>query len=373
MNAQRLRSPGALSNQPKRRSFILQDILILVSLDTKVTAKPTLVPLLLSLSGAVAYKEYAGYSALIADHAEETPVAKSAKAMYDQAEITNAPLASVAVLGLADTSTPEQITAALTTLRDTHDDWYYLVPVAATDAQLTAMAAWAAATVLTEQQLEAGVKEAEKLLVAQTANAALTIASAQTVLCHNSATDTTYMHAAWVGRMAGYYPKLRTWKWTELLGITPTGLDATALDTLLGKSINTYVHNHGRNYMRDGMTADGEFIDVVIARWQIKQAIRKAVVDLLVDAGEDGIPYDDGGFGQIASVIISAITASAENNIVLKVDGKPQFTITIPRRENATEQQIANRLMPDISWSATLRGGVHGVRVNGKLSISLTA
>lgn len=46
--------------------------------------------------------------------------------------------------------------------------------------------------------------------------------------------------------------------------------------------------------------------------------------------------------------------------------------MTIPRRADATEEQARNRIMPPIPWEATLRGGVHGVKVTGVLTVSLT-
>lgn len=87
----------------------------------------------------------------------------------------------------------------------------------ATSAILTGLAAWAAGTVLSETDLKGGVVEAEKLLVADQDTATTAITSGQTALCYNPDAD-SYMAAAWVGRMAPYYPTCPTWKWKELAG-----------------------------------------------------------------------------------------------------------------------------------------------------------
>ena len=64
--------------------------------------------------------------------------------------------------------------------------------------------------------------------------------------------------------------------------------------------------------------------------------------------------------------------ASMELFKKLGKDGSGAYTVTIPRRADATEEQARNRIMPPIPWEATLRGGVHGVKVTGVLTVSLT-
>ena len=40
---------------------------------------------------------------------------------------------------------------------------------------------------------------------------------------------------------------------------------------------------------------------------------------------------------------------------------------------DASEKQMEQRIMPDITWHATLRGGVHGIKAIGTLSIKLAS
>lgn len=48
-----------------------------------------------------------------------------------------------------------------------------------------------------------------------------------------------------------------TWKWKDISGVAAVDVDATALGTILANHVNTYVNNHKRNYMRDGVCAGG--------------------------------------------------------------------------------------------------------------------
>ena len=113
---------------------MVQDIVVHVGLDTKITPRESLVPLILTLEGEKSYKEYTSLDALLADYAVATAAGKAAQALYANAELSGSVPETVAVLGLATSVTNDDIADALDTLRDSHDDWYYLILAAATGA-----------------------------------------------------------------------------------------------------------------------------------------------------------------------------------------------------------------------------------------------
>jgi hypothetical protein len=47
------------------------------------------------------------------------------------------------------------------------------------------------------------------------------------------------------------------------------------------------------------------------------------------------------------------------------------YTVSIPLRKNATDEQARARRMPDITWEAQLEGAVHLVKVTGTLRATL--
>jgi hypothetical protein len=356
----------------------MQDIVVYISLETAAKEKETLLPLILSFEGAFAYKEYNSADAVKADFpAADSATAKAATALFDQIKLENSPgrVKKVAVFGVASDDTPAEVTEALDTLRETHDDWYFLLPTVTNAAMIAALAAWADATVLTLAQLEAGQVEAEKLLIVQTDSKEVIDAAMkarhQTVVIYNHDAANSFIPPAWVGRTAPNYPKSVTWKWKELYGIPATNEQGVDLQDLLEGRYNLYISNHGRQYMSEGICTDGDFIDTVIGRWQIKEAMRRNLVNMFVDT--EVVGYDDEGFTQVGAQVIAALNEAVENGIVLQQDGAGAFTVEIPKRAAATEEQAANRVMPPIPWSATVRGGVHGVKVNGVLTVALTS
>ena len=355
----------------------MQDIVVYISLDTAAQEKPTLLPLILSFEGESAYKEYSSAEAVAVDFpASGSPTALAAGALFHQVKLESCPgrIKKVAVYGVASDAQPSAVTAALDTLRETQDEWYFLLPTAANTAMISTLSAWCSGTVLSLAQLEAGQVEAEKLLIVQTADkAAVTTAlkgNRQTVVCYNHDAANSHIPAAWVGRVAPNYPASVTWKWKELYGIPATDEKGVDLQELLEGRCNIYISNHGRAYMSEGVCTDGDFIDTVIGRWQIKETMRTRLVNLFVDTEHVG--YNDQGFTMVAEQVIAALDEAVANGVILKQDGSGAYTVTIPRRADATEEQARNRIMPPIPWEATLRGGVHGVKVTGVLTVSLT-
>lgn len=354
----------------------MQDIIVYISLDTASKEKETLLPLILSFEGAFAYKEYNKAEDVAKDFTTaSSPTLAAAQKLFDQIKVENCPgrTKKVAIFGLASDSTAKATTDALDTLRETHDDWYFLIPAGATDTIITALSTWASATVLTLAQLESGMVESEKLLIAQTKTKSLITtamkANKQTVICYNHDADNTSIPAAWVGRVAPNYPTSVTWKWKELFGIPVTDEKGTDREDLLEGRYNMYIERHAREYMSEGICTDGDFIDTVIGRWQIKQTMRKRLVNELVDT--ENIGYDDDGFAAIAGVVIAALDDAVDNGIIMKQNGKGCYNVVIPKRADATDEQARNRVIPPIEWEATVRGGVHGVKVTGTLTVAL--
>lgn len=347
----------------------MQDIVVFIELDTKPVPRETLLPLILSTEGAQDYAEFSSLDAVKAVYPENSKTYACAKALFSQVEKSVAPIKKCAIFGVAADMTDANVVKAVKDLRSAYDDWYFLIPVESNPARISALAAWAKSTVLTKAQIIAGEIEAEKLLVVQTDSKTIKCTLPQTVVCYNYQADGSYMHAAWVGRVAPNYPKAVSWKWKELCEIAITDLEGPALHELLESNVNTYIRNNKREYMSEGICADGEFVDTVIGRWQIKQSIRQRLTNLHVD--NEVIPYDNTGFTLVGAEIIAALNEAVGNGIILSENGVGVFAVDIPKRQDATRDQASRRVMPPIAWRATLRGGVHGVEVNGLITVSL--
>jgi hypothetical protein len=71
--------------------------------------------------------------------------------------------------------------------------------------------------------------------------------------------------------------------------------------------------------------------------------------------------------------VFAALNRAVELHIIATdpEDDTGVYTVVIPKRADATDEQARNRQMPDIKWSAQLEGAVHSVKVNGTLRVTL--
>ena len=87
------------------------------------------------------------------------------------------------------------------------------------------------------------------------------------------------------------------------------------------------------------------------------------------------VPYTDAGFALIASGVFAALNRATDLGIIATdpESGAGVFTVTVPKRADATDDEVRARKMPDIVWEAQLEGAVHSVKVKGTLRATLSA
>ena len=87
------------------------------------------------------------------------------------------------------------------------------------------------------------------------------------------------------------------------------------------------------------------------------------------------VPYTDAGFALIASGVFAALNRATDLGIIATDPESDAgvFTVTVPKRADATDDEARARKMPDIVWEAQLEGAVHSVKVKGTLRATLSA
>ncbi|HCJ60644.1 MAG TPA: hypothetical protein DHV95_08540 [Faecalibacterium sp.] len=116
---------------------------------------------------------------------------------------------------------------------------------------------------------------------------------------------------------------------------------------------------------------DGNFIDNVLGADYITHQIRENLYEIFI--ANKKIAYTDDGFALVAAGVFAALNRAVELHIIATdpEDDTGVYTVVIPKRADATDEQARNRQMPDIKWSAQLEGAVHSVKVNGTLRVTL--
>ena len=144
-------------------------------------------------------------------------------------------------------------------------------------------------------------------------------------------------------------------------------------DQLIENHVNFLTEEYKRQYVKEGVCLNGEFIDVVLGGDWIAKRMRDLLYDILLENAN--IDYSDAGFGLIATAVFQALSEAADgsHNIIARDQESNAgiFTVNIPTYADSTEEQRRNRVMPDITWEALLCGAVHQVKTKGVLRATL--
>lgn len=285
-----------------------------------------------------------------------TEVYKIAQKIFSQ---TPAP-EKIAVAWI-DMTSPTTINNGLNKIiADGYNDWYFLLSDTQTKNNIATLAEFAAAN--------------EKLYFGSTTKTIFdtfetsTLANDRAViLCHKQAA-TQYPAEAWVGRCAPELPGAITWKFKTLSGVGVSEYTPTEIDAIKEKHGNVIVSQGGILHTTEGTTLSGDFIDIIRCQDWMKARIAEGVFRLLANSPK--VPYDDRGIAMVISEVQSVMQQATIQGIIARdADGNGMWTVTAPRRSEINKNDIANRVLPDVSFEFTLAGAIHSVTVRGIITV----
>lgn len=258
-----------------------KDVVVVVNIDAKPSGTENLDILLLSTEGA---KDVAVYRDLDVIKEEFTgkKVAAMAEALFEQGKTTLAEtlirkvkIAGIAApSGSAETEKASALVEAVETLRETDDDWYILLTDQDGDEAVKALCAWAEATEPTEAELGAGEEDHRKLYFGRTQNKSLAVTNRRSIVIYGDQAE-EYPDAAYVGNVGPFYPESVTWKFKRPQGLTVPDLTNAERDALEEANVNFLTVEYKREYVKNGVCADGEFIDVQMGADYIAKNMRE--------------------------------------------------------------------------------------------------
>jgi hypothetical protein len=328
---------------------------VTISRETQAVAQKGFgIPLILATEKAAAYKEYTELAAIGTDFTEASNTYKVAQAIFAQTPKVE----KLAILGVAfteGTTATTALTDALNTLRLANDDWYYLVSPAHADATITALSSWANAN--------------GKFYFASTSNKTLgtTLNGERTVLLVHP-TPGSFPAEAWVGMGAPRDVGSFTWTFKTLNGIAASGYTATDINSIEAAKGSTYIKEGGVNITSKGITTSGEYIDIIQGQDYITARMTENVFGSLVNT--DKVPYTPQGIAMIVAEMEKTFKDAHDMGIIAEdANGKPLYSVSVPNINDISSTDKANRLLPDIDWSATIAGAVEDADINGVLTL----
>ncbi len=269
-------------------------------------------------------------------------------------------------LTLGDTTAaPAAISTDLSTLSTTDPDWYGLVLDSNSKAEIVAAAAWV------ETQL--------KVLAYHTADSACGSSGSTTDVMASLQTSNYFRTfglfdgseldsgggAAWIGEEFPFAPGSGTYALKNLKAVTvDSTLTPTTEGVIKGKNGNTYTRVAGFNLTNPGKTAAGEYIDIAIGRDCLATRLKERVFGALASVRK--VPFTDAG----VDIITTQVRAVLQDFIdVGFLAASPAPIVTAPKVADVSVANKANRLLPDVSFSATLAGAIQATVIGGTISV----
>ena len=261
-----------------------------------------------------------------------------------------------------DNTADAGLAAELTALKGATEDWYGLVVDDWGAAGIAALAT--AIESSSTPKIYSAESQDSDIIVTGTADIASTLQTAaldRTFLTYTVVTDPSKA-ACWLGKQLPTTPGSTTWKFKTLATAAADTLTTGEIAFADAKSCNTYTEVGGINITAEGVMASGEFIDVTRFVDWLTARVQENVFRAL--AVNDKIPYTDSGIQAIVSEIEGVLRQGVFNG---GLNGDEDLTVTAPLAADVDANDRASRLLPDITFIATLAGAIHKVVIAGKV------
>lgn len=280
-----------------------------------------------------------------------------------------------AKLGIQQVNTDAGIATDLNAIALVRSDWYGVVSVSVSTAEFLALASavesFNPVKIMLQHSQDSMIPTVAPSTDTAAAGSGSVAAQNQTAgnirvgpLYHpdNGAMAGAAALAAWLPRTPGS----ETVKFMFLAGVPVVTLTDTQFENIKGKNCNYYTAFAGESIVGEGVTGDGEFLDVVRFRDWLAATMTGAIFTLMVQTQSTlgKIPYTDAGIGMIKNQILQVLQQGIQNGgLVLG-----SITVSVPLAANVSPTDKGNRALNNVTWSAELSGAIHAVNITGTVT-----
>jgi hypothetical protein len=265
-----------------------------------------------------------------------------------------------------NTTADPGIVTDLNTIRtavDGDDDWYAAFVDSFGKAEITSLAAAIEAIfkIYLPTTFDADILTASSSDIGSTLQASN---FARTALSWHETPGQSDLGAAWGGKNLPADPGSITWKFKSVAGPAFSKLTPAELAELAGKNVNNFIRVAGNNMMQEGVTASGEFIDITRGIDFITARLQENIFGQMINLPK--IPFTDPGIAVIENEVRGVMALGIGQGIFT---ADPAPVVTVPLAADVDPNDRANRLLPDVNFSAQLAGAIHFVEVNGVVTV----
>lgn len=176
------------------------------------------------------------------------------------------------------------------------------------------------------------------------------------------------MDAALLGSTALLTVGSTTWKFRNLVGITPDNLTVNELKGITACYAIAYVEVAGQGETSEGTSLSGEYIDTLHGVLWVKTEMQNRLERLL--QSNNKIPYEQSGINMIQGVAITVLEQAWEQGIVLtnELNGKGDYTVTATPRSAQSRNDLSKRHYGGLSFTYHASGAIHTITVHGTVN-----
>ncbi|AXI29451.1 hypothetical protein CIB87_10670 [Priestia megaterium] len=178
---------------------------------------------------------------------------------------------------------------------------------------------------------------------------------------------TDQLEAAAVGALGSVDVGSITWKFKTLAGITPVAMTADELTTIHEAGGNTYVTKAGTPQTSEGITASGEYIDVIHGKSWLKVNIENSVQQAFSNNGK--VSFDNRGIALLNGAVTTVLQKGYTQGIIAEdEEGNPIYSVDTVSRTETSETDRAARVYNGLSFSLELAGAIHEAKIKGQIA-----
>lgn len=271
----------------------------------------------------------------------------------------------VSKLGVAQDHADPGVATDLAAIQLEDPDWKALVTLANSKAVVDAAAAWVESN---DKEYIADSQDSAIITttISGTDDVAESVKAAgytRTMVAYHP-DNSEFFAAGWLGRVLPLDPGTETWAFKTIVGMAAATLTATHKTNARAKNVSTYVAIAGVSLTQGGKVASGQWFDVIRFLDYLDARIGEAVFELLADA-DSKVAFTDEGVASVQAEIYGVLIAEVGKGLA----SDPAPTVTVPKVADVSDDDKEDRNLPDVTFSATLSGAIHGVTIAGVVSV----
>jgi len=173
--------------------------------------------------------------------------------------------------------------------------------------------------------------------------------------------DDPIPEAAYFGKMLTKHPGSPTWKFKNMQSVPTYELDEGQFTTSQNKNATVYCSVADVPTTFEGKVAAGEFIDVIHGCDWLEARIQALIFARLVQI--DKVPFTTAGIIMVVDELRRGLDEGVKCQLLA------DFEIFIPNAADVAVLEKGKRVLPDVTFDATLAGAIHAVKVKGVVKL----